>query len=398
MAITGRSGPLGRLARTDPVPERAADGDGHPDTSRVVALPGVLRTERRISTPAPLPGPLVPPDGVAWMPSEDVLLLAVDLPAMAAGQRRAAVAFAVEDRIAEPLEDVHVILGPQVEAGRGPWIVAVASHVAMERAGVAAGRRRLVPDCLALPVPEADAWSVRVEEGAEGAARALVRLPDGTGLALPTDVLAGTWHAAGSPSIDLYGGPLPHGMIARREAGQPPALEPGLARFDLRAGRHARRAAGMRRKIAALAVLVGVVIVLRLALLGADTVALGRIADARDAELSAALGPAGQGADLDTAIARAFAAGGSPSADGFLPILRATLAAISTEAGVVTVLDLSYSAADGRLALTFEAPDLATLQGLEAAFAQAGLGVDAGAASTADGAASARMTLSRAGT
>ena len=48
------------------------------------------------------------------VPTEQVRLLAVDLPLANHAKRLAALPFAIEDKIAEPLENVHIALGKEL--------------------------------------------------------------------------------------------------------------------------------------------------------------------------------------------------------------------------------------------------------------------------------------------
>ncbi|NUB42762.1 hypothetical protein GEU84_000050 [Fertoebacter nigrum] len=329
----------------------------------------------------PLPAAPPAPPGVVWLPGEDVLLLAVELPAMPAAQRRAAIGFAVEDRIAQPLDEVDVILGPAL--GPSTWLAAVVARNRRPQAGGA----RLLPDTLALPVPAAG-WAVWA------GARVLVRPADGSGFACrPTD-LALFWAAAGAPPITLYAGDLPPGMAVTARAALPAAIAPALAGFDLAQHRHGA-GQGLPRGLGALAAVLTLAVAGHLALMAADVLALSRLSASREAELRVALTAAGQppGADLDTSLARALAARQPAGQGGFLPLMAQVFAAMAPEAGHVTLRDLRYDAAEGSAQATLDAPDLATLQGLETALAAAGLAVTAGAATTGDGGAEVQMTL-----
>jgi len=322
--------------------------------------------------------------GVAWLGGEDVLLLAVAMPSMPAAQRRAAVAFAVEDRIAQPLDEVHVVLGPSLGGGR--WLVAVVSHTAMAAQNAIAGLR-LLPDTLALPVP-AQGWAVW------GGARVLVRQADGSGFATSQQALPAFWAAAGSPPVTLYAGALPPGIPVAFMATLP-VLDAALATFDLRAGRHAGRGAGWPRGLRGLLAVLALAGLGHLALLTADVVALGRIAKTSATALHTALAATGQstGTDLETALAQALAARQPAGQGGLLPLMVQIFTALAADAGRVTLQDLRYAAAGNTATLTLEAPDLATLQGVETALAGAGLTVSAGAATTGGGAAEVQMTI-----
>ncbi len=331
----------------------------------------------------------------ALMPGEEVLLLTVALPAMTAAQRRATVAYAIEDRIAQPLELVHVVLGPQVPGAHDPglWLVAVVSHAAMSTrlATALPASVPLVPDVLTLPVPMAGAWSVLAQ-----ASRVLVRLPDTTGFATTAALLPVFWAAAGRPQMIPYGGTLPGGIPVAAQAVLPAAGVPLPSGFDLRTGRYSPRGAGVPRGARALAAVLALALAGHLALLALDVSGLGRIVAQREAALRQALGTAAQpvAGDLDAALASALAARMPALAGGFLPLLAQAFAAIGAQSGSVTVKTLRY--APDSLSLTLEAPDLAALQAVQNAFEAAGLAVAAGPATSANGAAEAQMTLRRA--
>ena len=127
---------------------------------------------RRVTDPQP-----------CWCRPRQVRLLAVDLPLANRAKRLAALPFAIEDQIAEPIESVHLALGAEIAPKR--YLVGVVRHdgwrdwVAIaEDAGL--DHAALVPDALALP----RAGGGRVG-GRAGGTRAVVRAGDGTGFAMP---------------------------------------------------------------------------------------------------------------------------------------------------------------------------------------------------------------------
>lgn len=224
-------------------------------------------------------------DGPATVlvPNEAVRLLAVDLPLPTRARRLAALPFAVEELIAEPIDSVHLALGIELSPKR--YLVGVVRHDRMaewiariEAEGL--GHAALVPDALALPQPAAGEWAVEL-----GATRALVRAGDGTGFAIPAALLRTAWDAAGQPRTIAYGTALPADMTDSTDA---LALDP-LARrllapaLDLRQGIYAvrRTGSGFWRKLATVAVL-GLLAHVVIAAL--DTLALRNIANARVAE------------------------------------------------------------------------------------------------------------------
>ena len=270
-------------------------------------------------------GGFAPPAGVHLVPTEQVLLLAVALPQMPTAQRRVAVAFAVEDQIARALDDVHVVLGPQVGTA---WLVAVVARDVL--AGWPAGR--LVADVGMVPVPAAGEWSVWVR-----GARVLVRCADGTGFATGAQAF-GVFHlAAGRPGLVVYGGGMPEGFaVLRRDV--LPAMDAQFARFDLNLARVQSYAARLPRGWRRLAGLLGVAAMGHLALVGVDTVALMRL---RDVQLMAVHDAAGlaDGESVEAAVAEAMVAQPGAVQSLFLPQLSAIFAAMETQ---VSVRDLRY--------------------------------------------------------
>ena len=341
--------------------------------------------------------PLVPPKGVIFVPTEAALLLNVTLPKMAASQRRAAVQFAIEDQIAQPLDMVHVVLGPKVQddGTSAHWLVAVISNAAMDGhikaqpadAGV------MLLDVLALQVPAKDEWTVLEADG-----RVLVRLPDWSGFATTPAMLPLFWKAGGSPKIVLLGGVLPDDVAVAALSALNTVPDPGVLKFDLRSASFGRPGAGWPRGARAMAAVLAVAVGGHLALLGLDVVGLQRIVSAHEAALSQALTAAGQTAagDVEATLTTVLASQSQPAVSDFLPLLAQSFGAISAQSGQLQIRDLRYAEAQNALTLTIEASDLAALQAAETAFEAAGLQVTAGAATTKDGAAEAQMTLSRA--
>lgn len=321
---------------------------------------------------------LPPPPGVVWVASEQVLLLSAVLPPLSAGQRRAAVGFAVEDRIAAPLDQVAVVLGPLVG---GAHVIAVVA-----RGVIAGAKQRLLPDVLAVPVP-VEGWAVWTD-----GARALVRLTDGTGFAAPLGDLAMVWRHAGSPPLSLSGGALPEGMAAAAPLPMQP-MGRAWARFDLGGG---DRDGLLRlpRGLWALAMVLVVAAALHLAVVWADLAQERRVLAQREAALRAALNATGQpdSGSLDADLTAALAASQPVVQSGFLPVMLAGSAALAAVPGV-TVQGLTWG--EGGLRLDLQAPDLAGLQAAEAALTAAGLAVQVGSAVNADGAAKVAMTVTQ---
>lgn len=141
------------------------------------------------------------------VPTEDVLLLAVELPMAGLARRRAALPFAVEDRIADPLDAVHIVLGEGLTATT--CLVGVVRHDVMagwvaRLAAAGLDHARIVPDALVLPSPATGTWHVTGSGD-----RIVARTDAGTGFAAPAACFAALWAAGGSLPCVVFGGSLP---------------------------------------------------------------------------------------------------------------------------------------------------------------------------------------------
>ncbi|MEQ8798881.1 MAG: type II secretion system protein GspL [Salinisphaeraceae bacterium] len=109
------------------------------------------------------------------VPGEDVLLSSVDIPPVRqATRRRQAVRFALEDRLAQPIDELHIAIGPRTPGGEFP--AAIAAHDRMEAWLGAIGERApqvvaIVPDYLCLSLPHEGEAALYL-----GDDRALVRI------------------------------------------------------------------------------------------------------------------------------------------------------------------------------------------------------------------------------
>ncbi len=311
-------------------------------------------------------------------PGELALLLRVALPLASARQRQSAVGFAVEDLIAEPLDAVHVALGPELAPGEYLAVVVQRREMDVWAARAREQGLRLVPDTLGLPIPPEGTWSVR-----EFGGRVLVRCADGTGFCTRIEALGAFWRASGSPQVVRYGGLLPEELPSGATGIMPAGSSKATAGFNLLQGRYAGENRAAHRLALRLACVALAGLLLHVAVLAVETVGLQRLAAARASELRAAIAEVAPElpADLplDQAMRRALPV--ARPAGGFLPLL-AEVATVLTPAGdQLAFRSLAYDAAGGGLALLVEGPDIATLQGVEADLIAAGLAVTAGAAS-----------------
>ncbi len=178
---------------------------------------------------------------VVLVRTEHVLIMTVELPPLAnPTRRRAALPYAIEERIAEPLDAVHIALGSEIAPNT--FLAGVVRHELMRQwvlrlAEAGLEQATLVPDALSLPIPGPDSWSVDL-----AGERALVRSADATGFAMPLALLASGWASAGEPACIGYGDPLPPQMAGpQTELEVEPLARRLLApAIDLRQGLYAR--------------------------------------------------------------------------------------------------------------------------------------------------------------
>ena len=282
------------------------------------------------------------------VPTEQVRLLAVDLPLANRAKRLAALPFAVEELIAEPVESVHLALGEEIAPKR--YLVGVVRHELMaawvETAAEAGlGHAAMVPDALALPRPAEGEWSVDL-----AADRAVVRAGDGTGFAIPPSMLQPAWQAAERPAARAYGVPLPAEMLAGGATLAPGALAERLLApaLDLRQGLYARRRAALPNIWRRLGWIVALGAAAHVVIATADTLMLRSIADRREAEARAVAATAAPGAnltgDLSVSVADLLPTGSSTPPDAFLPLLTRVSGALGPLAGAITVRAINYQA------------------------------------------------------
>ena len=329
---------------------------------------------------------------VVLVASEQVLLLRADLPPIAsAAKRLAAVPFAIEERIAEPLDAVHVALGR--EMAPNSYLVAVVRHEVMRKwvrrlEEAELGFAALVPDALSLPQPVPGSWTVDLARG-----RALVRSPDGTGFAVPEAMLEQAWQAAGEPECVGYGDPLPPAMSgAAQDADEP--LEPAplalrLAEpaLDLRQGLYAPPRPPVDPLLKRLALVVAGGALAHAAIYAADTALLQSIAEDREAEvrlLAQSTQPGfAIGSDLGaTASSIAPRTVLSPPSL-FVPLLLQVGTALGSLDPPVEWRSVGFDEAAQSLTVAVEGPTLLSLREAGEALREAGLNARPGPADTA---------------
>ncbi len=316
---------------------------------------------------------------VVLVPTEDVRLLTVDLPIANRARRVAALLFALEDEVAEPIEALHAALGAELSPGR--YLAGVVRHdrmaqwcEAIDAAGL--GTAAILPDALSLPPAESGCWSVSAT-----ADRIMVRGFDGAGFAVPASAFLAVWQTAGRPRLISYGEPLPPELLTEPgTAGwSGPSIPEGPMALDLRQGRYAsglKRAPWLRRLL--LVVMIGALG--HAAIYTADLVALMVTADARRTEVADLVGAAGGPTSGDLAATAEAMLPHAGNASGLLPLLGQAAKALQPVGHTIAFQSVAYERATG-LTMEVEASDLAALQEVESALRGAGLGpVSRGAA------------------
>lgn len=367
------------------------------------ALPSVLAA--RLDAAAQAAG-LAPPRVI---PAECVSLFALELPVRGTAKRLAALPFALEEELAAPLEQMHVALGPEAgpqgaAAGTVPDPSApprvLAAAVAREVMVIMAarhGKGPVLPEMLAVPRPDpapdgAARWAVW-----RTGARCVLRLSDGTGFALRTDMLAPLWERAGRPAVVSMGEALPKSFGAEDLSAAPPPPDPVDLSFDLAQGAFAEGVSGWGRTARLAAIAAAMAGAAHLALLFADVTALGRIAQAerlRAQEAVAAVLPGVTvGPQTAPLLSRLAPVAAAPAGSAFLPLLGASADALLGARPAPGFRRLSFSAAEPRLTVLVEASGLEALQSLEQLLREGGLEVATGAATAADGAAQAEFRI-----
>ncbi|MES2988795.1 MAG: type II secretion system protein GspL [Pseudomonadota bacterium] len=283
-------------------------------------------------------------DGPATIlvPTEQVRLLAVDLPLPSRAKRLAALPFAIEDQIAEPVESVHIALGAEIGAKR--YLVGVVRHDVMARwvaiaAEAGLGHAAIIPDALALPRPAAGAWAVELT-----GTRAMIRSGDGTGFALPAAILRSAWEGAGKPAVSAYGAALPDDMMAGQGALED--IELAAPALDLRQGIYARRGVATNTMWRRLGWVLALGAAAHVVIATADTLMLRSIADRRAADTRALVATSAPGVtvgdDLIGEVTNLLPTGASGPPDAFMPIVTRVSGALGPLAGSVKVRAINF--------------------------------------------------------
>jgi general secretion pathway protein L len=331
------------------------------------------------------------------VPSEDVLIVAVDLPLATRRQRLSALPFAIEDQIADPIGDVHVALGEELEPRR--HLAGAVRHKVMARwtekvmeAGLT--HCTIVPDALSLPVPEEGSWATQV-----AGTRVLVRTSEGTGFATSMAQLPVLWAAAGNPICITHGEHLPGEITSVPGAME---LEPLTARLmvpalDLRQGIYAKPRRPVPLSARKILAVIAAGALAHAVIAVVDTFALQNIADERRAEAQALVQQFLPGVSVDGDFAaevnELLTGGGGPPRSRFFPLLVRSSTALGQAGNGTTLRAITYDEQGGELGLQIEQPDMVALQRTQGALASAGLNPVSGTATVQNDVAGARIVV-----
>ena len=297
------------------------------------------------------------------VPAEDVLTLAVALPLPSHARRLAALPFAIEDRITDRIDAVHLALGAQRIGGN--WIAGVIDPAKMQNWLIAAeeaglGDAAIMPDALALPLPGESRWNVLRQAGG----RILARLPDGTGFAAQQPLFLAIWGAAGKPECDELTGFEPITPID----------------LDLRQGLFARPRQGLSTTARRVAIVAAAGLLAHGAIAAADTIALRSIAAKRGNELIAALNTAAPGRftasdphDAAVLAAELLPAGTNAPPGSLVPLLVRTSNALAPFGNLLTMQGLEFDEGQRRLLIDTSLADPSAAPSIVDALRKAGL-------------------------
>lgn len=358
--------------------------------SALPAYPSLSLTRRAAQYGAMLRGG--PP---VLVPAEVIAAHIVTLPKAGSRQRAALLTYAVEDRIAAPIDTVQVVHGPLATAGAGETLALVLARTVF--AAFESQPRPALPDFLLIPRPVASAQNPAWAAWRDGD-RVVVRSSDGTGFATPVEILPILWARAGKPTLTSLAAALPDSLPAQDLSAAPPPPDPLDMAFSFA---RLRQDSANRRGIALFvgSALVAALIV-HVALAVFDLSALRRLAQQERAQAQAAIaaplpGITLESSDINAILARLAPVAAAQQQGTFLPLLSDVTAAMAGLPTPVSFRRLAWGAQDNSLVVLVEGRGLDDLQQLQQILEQQGFSVRSGAANANGGAAEVEMRISR---
>jgi general secretion pathway protein L len=329
------------------------------------------------------------------LPAEQVTLLTASLPVRGARAKRAALPFALEERISAPLGDVHIALCRSLDSDN-KILAAVVDRKVMEALdGRVTGP--VWPETFALPSPAAPEGTV-VWAVWRDADRALVRVSDGTGFIVDQAMLPLIWDLAQKPEIFAYGDALPALLDVQSHSSTPPKPDPKDLAVDLRQGQFAQASTNWSYQLKRVVALGAIALIGHFGIAAADAVALRNIADRERVVAQAAIDTILPGMTLAgdiTPIIRRLAPTAQPqTGSAFLPLLARVSSSLSEVKDQVSFRRMTFSDTPARLTFLIETPTLDALQQAERLLRAQGLDVRSGAATATAGVAEAEFIVS----
>lgn len=330
------------------------------------------------------------------LPGERVSMMTVALPVRGIRAKRAALPFALEDRVSAPIEEVHIALCRVLDRD-DDVLAAVVDHRVMADV-MPVDDRRILPEQFALPAPEAPdgapLWAVWNSGG-----RALVRVSDGTGFIVDAAMLPVIWQQASKPPVIAYGDALSEVITPVSVNATPPPPDPKDLADDLRQGLYRHKSVNGARQLKRIAAIIAIGLIGHLGLTIADTVALRRIADRERAAAQAAIAPILPGIvvspDIDPILRRLAPPAVAVSGSAFLPLLTAVSSAFLETGNPVSMRRLAFADSPARLTILVQVPTLDALQQAERALRAGSLLVSSGAATASAGIAEAEFSVTQ---
>ncbi len=327
------------------------------------------------------------------LPAELVSSFVVSVPKSSPRQRAALITYAIEDRIAAPIETVLVVQGPLRSQTTGEVLAFVVARDVL--AGFDNLDAPLLPEFLMIPPPDATdgpCWLVWRE-----GARIVVRCSDGTGFAASAQTFPTLWKHAGKPALRAYGDPLGGDLPAQVLTDAPPPPAPADLTFSFaRTRKPGTSGIGLWRMAAAV---VAAALVLHLVLSAVDTMALRRVVDAERTKAALAIAEPLPGISLDgdinAILIRLSPKPASTAGGRFLPLLNDVTGALADAGTAVTFRRLAWGAEENSLVLQVQGSKLEDLQTVQQTLESRRFAVRSGAANAGDGGAEVEMRISR---
>jgi general secretion pathway protein L len=315
----------------------------------------------------------------------------VSVPKSTARQRHSMITFAVEDRIAAPIETVKVVEGPT--QGGGQVLAFVVENDLF--AQFDAVSTPLLPEFLMIPRPDGltgPAWFVWKERN-----RVVVRCSNGTGFAVSPDMLPCVWKQAGKPTLISLGDPLGDELRAQDMSANPP--DPDAFDLAFSFARMRRLGAGgigyWRLAMATIAV----AIVIQLGIAALNVISLRRVADLERSNAQTAIAAPLPGVslsvDVTPILARLQPAPSARSQGSFLPLLNDVAEVLSADGMSISFRRLAWGEQENALIVLVQSAGLSDLQRLQQTLETKGFVVRSGAANAGDGGAEVEMRISR---